>query len=79
MIDTNNSEWLSEFKNSAAAVREKDALKAHCAEQRQCINGHKYLFPYILHPDAGGIFDTGIIGKYKIKPMAVCPECGVRV
>lgn len=42
MIDTNNSEWLSGLKNSAVAVKEKDALKAHSAELRCCVNGHKY-------------------------------------
>ncbi len=79
MIDTNNSEWISEFENSAAAAREKEALKAHSAEQRKCHNGHNYLFPDIIHPDAGGIFDAGIVGKYRIEPMAVCPVCRVRV
>lgn len=79
MIDTNNSEWLLELKNSAAAVREKDAIKAHSAEQRRCRNGHSYLFPYVIHPDAVGIFDAGIVGKHRIEPMAVCPECRVRV
>lgn len=70
MIDTNNS---------VAAVKEKDALKAHSAEQRRCRNGHKYLFPDIMYPDAGGIFDTGIVGKHRIEPMAVCPECRVKI
>lgn len=79
VIDTNNSEWLSSLKNSAAAAKEKDAIKAHSAEQRRCVNGHSYLFPDIIHPDAGGIFDAGIVGRYRIKPIAVCPECRVRV
>lgn len=70
MIDTNNS---------AAAVKEKDAIKAHSSEQHQCRNGHKYLFPDIIYPDAGGIFDAGIVGRYRIEPIAVCPECRVRV
>ncbi len=79
MIDTKDSEWLTEFAARAAAAREKEALKAHSAEQCCCRNGHNYLFPDIIHPDAGGIFDAGIVGRYRIVPMAVCPECRVRV
>lgn len=79
MIDTNNKEWLTELGNRTAAAKEKEALKAHQTEQRRCANGHKYLFPYIIHPDAGAIFDAGIIGRHRIEPMAVCPECRVRV
>lgn len=79
MIDTKNSAWLTEFTAHAVAAKEKDALKAHRAEQRRCVNGHSYLFPDIVHPDAGGIFDAGIVGRYRIEPMAVCPECRVRV
>ncbi len=79
MIDTKDSEWLTEFTARTAAAREKEALKAHSAEQRCCRNGHNYLFPDIIHPDTGGIFDAGIVGRYRIVPMAVCPECRVRV
>lgn len=79
MIDTKNSTWMSEFTARAAAAKEKDAIKDHNAEQRRCVNGHSYLFPYVIYPDAGGIFDAGIVGRYRIKPIAVCPECRTRI
>lgn len=79
MIDINYDVWLTEFYAKAAAAKEKDAFNARRSEMRRCSNGHEYLFPDVIHPDAGGIFDAGIVGKHRIEPMAVCPECRVRV
>lgn len=79
MIDTKNSAWLTEFTARAAAAKEKSAYETHRRSFARCPNGHGYIFPDVIHPDAGAIFDAGIVGKHRIEPIAVCPECRVRI
>lgn len=79
MIDTNNTEWILGLKNSAAAAKEKSAYDTHRAKEHRCPNGHGYIFPDVIYPDAGAIFDAGIVGKHRIKPMSICPKCRTRI
>lgn len=79
MIDTKNNVWLTEFTAYAATVKDKSAYDTHRAKERRCPNGHGYIFPDVIYPDAGAIFDAGIVGKHRIEPIAVCPECRARI
>lgn len=78
-IDINNMRWLEAFFAKANNIKGKEALNAHNKKLHKCSNGHAYLFPDVIYPDAGGIIDTGVIGKYKINPIKLCPVCRVNI